>query len=77
MKIPLRLFAAVSVIVLLISFAYFIFTPQKVSSQSKPGGTDRVPKYIFLFLADGAGIAHLEITRQYNQEVLREGDGDH
>ena len=59
-----------TVIVLLISFAYLIFTPQKVSSQSMPGGTHRVPKYIFLFLADGAGIAHLEITRQYNQEVL-------
>jgi alkaline phosphatase len=31
-----------------------------------------VPKFIFLFLADGAGTAHLEITRQYKQEILRE-----
>ena len=31
------------------------------------------PKYVFLFLADGGGIAHLEITRQYNRQVLNEG----
>jgi alkaline phosphatase len=32
-----------------------------------------LPKYVFLFLADGGGIAHLEITRQYNRQVLNEG----
>jgi alkaline phosphatase len=31
------------------------------------------PKYIFLFLADGAGIPHMEITRQYNRVVHNEG----
>lgn len=31
------------------------------------------PKYIFLFLADGAGIAHMEITRQYNRAIHNEG----
>jgi alkaline phosphatase len=31
------------------------------------------PKYIFLFLADGAGIPHMEITRQYNRTVHQEG----
>jgi alkaline phosphatase len=31
------------------------------------------PKYVFLFLADGGGIAHLEITRQYNRQVHNEG----
>src|SRR5918992_785022 len=31
------------------------------------------PKYVFLFLADGGGIAHIEITRQYNSQVLNEG----
>jgi alkaline phosphatase len=30
------------------------------------------PKYIFLFLADGGGIPHMEITRQYNR-LLDEG----
>ena len=27
------------------------------------------PKYVFLFLADGAGITHMEITRLYNRFV--------
>src|SRR3972149_3126071 len=31
------------------------------------------PKYIFIFLADGAGITHLEITRQYNRHLHNEG----
>ena len=35
--------------------------------------TGRAPKYIFLFLADGAGIAHMEITRQYNRVIYNTG----
>jgi alkaline phosphatase len=31
------------------------------------------PKYIFIFLADGGGIAHMEITRQYNRQIHNEG----
>ena len=31
------------------------------------------PKYVFLFLADGAGITHMEITRQYNRLLHNEG----
>lgn len=31
------------------------------------------PKYIFLFLADGSGTTHLEITRQYNRHIHNEG----
>jgi alkaline phosphatase len=31
------------------------------------------PKYVFLFLADGGGTAHMEITRQYNRQVHNEG----
>jgi alkaline phosphatase len=31
------------------------------------------PKYVFLFLADGAGIVHMEITRQYNRVLHNEG----
>ena len=31
------------------------------------------PKYIFFFLADGAGIPHMEITRQYNRAIYNEG----
>lgn len=39
-------------------------------SQSAPNGA---PKYVFLFLADGAGMAHLEIARQYRQHIHNEG----
>ncbi|MBI4525044.1 MAG: alkaline phosphatase [Deltaproteobacteria bacterium] len=42
-----------------------------------PGQTEAasspVPKYIFIFLADGAGITHMEITRQYNRTIHNEG----
>jgi alkaline phosphatase len=33
----------------------------------------RKPKFIFIFLADGAGITHLEITRMFSQLVYNEG----
>ena len=39
------------------------------AAQTQPAS----PKYVFLFLADGGGIAHLEITRQYNRQVHNEG----
>jgi alkaline phosphatase len=45
-----------------------LLAPERASTQSGP----TTPKYIFLFLADGAGIAHLEIARQYRREVLGE-----
>jgi len=31
------------------------------------------PKYVFFFLADGAGLTHMEITRQYVQHIYHEG----
>ncbi|MFQ5684035.1 MAG: alkaline phosphatase [Candidatus Binatia bacterium] len=31
------------------------------------------PKYIFIFLADGAGIAHLELARLYNRYIYHQG----
>jgi len=33
----------------------------------------KMPKFIFIFLADGAGINHLEITRMYNRHIHGEG----
>ncbi len=39
---------------------------------SQPAQTP-TPKYIFIFLADGGGITHLEITRMYNRYLHREG----
>jgi alkaline phosphatase len=32
-----------------------------------------VPKYIFIFLADGAGIPHMEIARMYSRHIHKEG----
>lgn len=34
---------------------------------------NRTPKYVFFFLADGAGPTHLEIARQYRQYIHKEG----
>jgi len=31
------------------------------------------PKYVFIFLADGAGITHMEITRMFSRHVYKEG----
>ena len=42
------------------------------AAQRQPNSTV-APKYIFLFLADGAGTTHMEITRQYNRVVHNEG----
>lgn len=38
-----------------------------------PAAQTAAPKYIFLFLADGGGIPHMEMTRQYNRLIHNEG----
>lgn len=54
---------------LLVFFALSLsaLLPESLPAQS------RAPKYVFVFLADGAGIAHMEITRQYNRVVHNTG----
>jgi alkaline phosphatase len=52
---------------LLIVGGWLVITARAGQSQTTS------PKYVFLFLADGGGIAHLEITRQYNRKVHNEG----
>jgi alkaline phosphatase len=52
---------------------FFAGAWQKASSQATAPHAAKLPKYIFLFLSDGGGTAHLEITRQYRREVLQEG----
>jgi alkaline phosphatase len=32
-----------------------------------------IPKYVFMFLADGGGMTHLEIARQYRKHIHNEG----
>lgn len=39
-------------------------------AQSRSPAT--TPKYVFLFLSDGGGMAHLEIARQYRRQILNE-----
>jgi alkaline phosphatase len=72
MKIFLRSSAAIAGVLLLFSLACSVSPPERTARHKNPAGTTDAPKYVFLFLADGAGIAHLEITRQYKQEILRE-----
>src|SRR4030095_3136531 len=66
-----RCFFTVIFLMLAFSLTHWIFgSPTAAQRQSNSTVT---PKYIFLFLADGAGIAHMEITRQYNRVVHNEG----
>src|SRR5688500_13930843 len=52
---------------LLIVGGWLVITARAGQSQTAS------PKYVFLFLEDGGGIAHLEIARQYNRQVHNEG----
>jgi alkaline phosphatase len=59
---------------LLLFVVFFISASLLRSVPAQPQiATGRTPKYIFLFLADGAGITHMEITRQYNRIVHNTG----
>src|SRR3954464_6798131 len=55
---------------LLVSCAVWLIAINAIS-QNLPNTT--VPKYVFLFLSDGAGIPQIEITRQYNRHIRNEG----
>ena len=43
-------------------------SPREPAPPSSPN-----PKYIFIFLSDGAGITHIEITRMYSRIIHNEG----
>jgi alkaline phosphatase len=51
---------------------FFIF-PLPSSRMNARAAQSDTPKYIFLFMADGAGIPQMEITRMYSRVVLNEG----
>ena len=61
----------------LLILTLLILAPQWTADTAQPAqretNSSTAPKYIFLFLADGAGITHMEITRQYNRVVHNEG----
>jgi alkaline phosphatase len=73
MKKPLRLLTALAAALMVFGLACSGLVPERAESQQNAPGATQAPKYIFIFLADGAGTAHMEITRQYNREVLLEG----
>ncbi len=66
-----RWFFTVVFLMLAFSLTQWIFGSPR-AAQRQPNSTV-APKYIFLFLADGAGTTHMEITRQYNRVVHNEG----
>lgn len=66
-----RWFLTVVFLVLAFSLTQWIFGSPG-AAQRQPNSTV-APKYIFFFLADGGGTAHMEITRQYNRAVHNEG----
>src|ERR1043165_511951 len=48
-----------------------LFWPSDLT-MAQPRLSTTSPKYIFLFLSDGGGMAHLEIARQYRRHILNE-----
>jgi len=67
---PLSLQSLRYLIGIAITLLVLLASSENSNAQSVPNGA---PKYIFLFLSDGGGMAHLEIARQYNRHVHNEG----
>jgi alkaline phosphatase len=57
----------------LLILALLIWATRWTPAAQREAAAPVAPKYVFLFLADGAGITHMEITRQYNRLVHDEG----
>lgn len=55
----------------LIVLLFLSLVSSSILGQPRPGPA--TPKYVFVFLSDGAGIAHLEIARQYSRQIHNEG----
>jgi alkaline phosphatase len=51
----------------------FLFVaPAPTISPAQIESDPAIPKYVFMFLADGAGMAHLEIARQYSMQIYNQ-----
>lgn len=71
MKIPRQLlFQSLRFLIGIAITLALLASGENSHSQSAPNGA---PKYVFLFLSDGGGMAHLEIARQYSRHVHNEG----
>jgi alkaline phosphatase len=55
---------------ILLIVALWLFSSPSLSQT--PTVSSRTPKYVFFFLADGGGITHLEIARQYSRQIHNE-----
>ena len=66
MQKSLRLYGKILIVAVVLSL-----TTSNTASQPRPAPA--FPKYVFLFLSDGAGMAHLEIARQYRKQIHNEG----
>ena len=55
--------------VILRVFLVAIVVSLAASSTLGQSGNPATPKYVFVFLSDGAGMAHLEIARQYSRQI--------
>ncbi len=62
---------AICVYTFMVVLVGFFFLPES-SALAQPRSGPGFPKYVFLFLSDGGGMAHLEIARQYRKQVLNE-----
>jgi alkaline phosphatase len=66
----IKFILCVSVLAIMCAALWFLSSP--LLSQT-PAAASRTPKYVFLFLADGGGMAHMEIARQYARQIHNEG----
>jgi alkaline phosphatase len=55
-----------------LTLLFYLFASLCKANQSEAAQFS-TPKYIFIFLADGAGISHLEIARLYSRYIHQEG----
>lgn len=66
----LKLLAPLTIVTVFLGFYLLSRLPGGTQSEAAQTPT---PKYIFIFLADGAGVTHLEIARMYSRHIHNEG----
>jgi alkaline phosphatase len=68
-----RWFLTVGLLILTLSIFLAEWFAGPTRAAQRQVNSTATPKYVFLLLADGAGIVHMEITRQYNRVLHNEG----
>ncbi|MBI2985611.1 MAG: alkaline phosphatase [Deltaproteobacteria bacterium] len=66
-----KLLALLTGITVSLATCLFLFTSADISRGE--AGQSAAPKYVFIFLADGGGITHMEIVRMFNRHLYKEG----